>query len=193
MNNPVRVALQRYLMARWFERLGGRVPAGLGLEIGCGRGAALRPLRERFGLRWIVGMDLDPHMLRLARRRDPGAALVLADATRTPFADGTFDAVFDLGAIHFVAGWESALDEVRRILRAGGRYYFEWVTGPFLRAFYPLATHGFERMRVPTPDGLIAALERRGLAVGERVLRPRVAASATWLVGDVIGVGRVTP
>jgi hypothetical protein len=28
--------------------------------------------------------------------------------------------------------------------------------------------------------------------VGERVLQPRFAASATWLVGDVIGVGRVT-
>ncbi len=193
MNNPVRACLQRYLMARWFERLGWRVPAGVGLEIGCGRGAALRPLRERFALRRIVGLDLDPVMLGRARRRGPGVPLVLADGLQLPFGDGAFDAVFDFGAIHFVANWESALDEVRRVLRGGGRYYFEWVTGRFLRTFYPLATQGFERMRVPTPDALLAALERRGLAVGDRVLRPRLAAAATWLVGDVIGVGRVTP
>jgi len=191
MNNPARLALQRRLMARWFERLGGSVPGGAGLEIGCGRGAALGMLRERLGLRRVVGLDLDPRMLRLARRRADGP-LVLADALRLPFADGSFDAVFDFGAIHFVASWESALDEVRRVLRAGGRYYFEWVTGRFLRAFYPFATRGFETMRVPTPDALLAALERRGLDPSGRVLRPRLAAAATWLVGDVVGVARVT-
>jgi SAM-dependent methyltransferase len=193
MNNAVRAGLQRWLMARWFERLGGRIPEGRGLEVGCGRGAALRMLRERFGLREMVGLDLDPRMLVRAKRFAGGAELVLADATRAPFRDGSFDAVFDFGAIHFVADWERALDEVRRVLRPGGRYYFEWVTGRFLRAFYPFATQGFERMRVPGPDELLAALERRGLPVGNRVVRPRLAAAATWLVGDVIGVGLVTP
>ena len=191
MNNAVRAGLQRRLMARWFERLGGRVAGGRGLEIGCGRGAALRMLRERFGLAEMVGLDVDPRMLGLARRRAPDAALILADATRAPLADESFDAVFDFGAIHFVAEWERALDEVRRLLRPGGRYYFEWVTGKFLRAFYPLATRGFERMRAPGPDELLDALGRRGLEVRGRVVRPRLAASATWLVGDVIGVGRV--
>lgn len=193
MNNAARAGLQRWLMARWFERLGGRIPGGRGVELGCGRGAALGMLRDRFGLRELIGLDLDPRMLGLARCRDSKAALVLADATRAPFADASFDAVFDFGAIHFVAEWERALDEVRRLLRPGGRYYFEWVTGRFLRAFYPLATRGFERMRVPGPAELLEALGRRGLEVGGRVLRPRIAASATGLVGDVIGVGRVTP
>ncbi len=116
--------------------------------------------------------------------------MLLADATGTPFRDATFDAVFDFGAIHFIAPWEQALDEVRRVLKPGGRYYFEWVTGRFLRGFYPLATHSFERMRVPEPDTLLSALERRGLAVDGRVVYPRVAAAATWLIGDVIGVAR---
>lgn len=192
MNNAVRAGLQRHLMARWFERLGGRVPEGRGLEVGCGRGAALGMLRERFGLREIVGLDLDPRMLAPARYHADGATLVLADATGLPLRDASFDAVFDFGAIHFVADWERALDEVRRVLRPGGRYYFEWVTGRFLRAFYPFATRGFERMRVPRPDALLSALERRGLPVGDRVVRPRLAAATTWLVGDLIGVGRVT-
>jgi ubiquinone/menaquinone biosynthesis C-methylase UbiE len=131
-------------------------------------------------------------MLAKARRTLRGAPLVLADVTLAPFADASFDAVFDFGAIHFVADWERALDEVRRVLKPGGRYYFEWVTGRFLRSFYPLATQGFERMAAPEPEALVAALARRGLSVGDRVIHPRFAASVTWLVGDVIGVARVT-
>ncbi len=42
---------------------------------------------------------------------------------------------------------------------------------------------------MPEPDTLLSALERRGLAVDGRVVYPRVAAAATWLIGDVIGVG----
>jgi SAM-dependent methyltransferase len=189
MNNPARTFLQGRVMARWLEHLGGRVPGGRGLEVGCGRGAALDMLRERFGLARLVGIDFDPRMLALAAEEAPVA---LADATLAPFGDATFDAVFDFGAIHFIAPWERALDEVRRVLRPGGRYYFEWVTGGFLRAFYPLATRGFERMTVPEPANLVAALERRGLAVGDRVMRPRLTAATTWLVGDVIGVASVT-
>ena len=45
-------------------------------------------------------------------------------------------------------------------------------------------------MAVPGPGDLVAALERRGLAVEGRMMRPRLAAAATWLVGDVIGVAR---
>ncbi len=189
MNNGARAWLQRRWMAGWFERLGGRVPGGRALEVGCGRGAAIRMLRDRFGLSEVVGLDIDPRMLAAARHRAAGAPLVLADVTGTPFPEASFDAIFDFGAIHFVADWEKALDEVRRMLKPGGRYYFEWVTGRFLRAFYPLATRGFERMRAPGAEGLLEALGRRGLAVGERVVRPRLAANVTGLTGDVIGVG----
>ncbi len=192
MNNPARLWLQRRIMAPWLERLGGKVPGGRGLELGCGRGAALALLRERFGLRAITGLDLDPRMLAAGRRRGP-TPLVLGDATAIPFAAESFDAVFDFGAVHVIADWERALEEVRRVLKPGGRYYFEWVTGRFLRAFYPLAMEGRGRMAVPGPAALLSALERRGLAVEGRVTYPRLAAAATWLVGDVIGVARVSP
>lgn len=188
MNNPVRTWLQRRYVANLFERLGGRVDSGRVLEVGCGRGALLSTLRGRFGAREVVGLDIDARMLRRARGRE---RLVLGDVTALPFAGASFDAVFDFGAIHFVAAWERALDEVRRVLRPGGRYFFEWVTGPLLRSLYPLAAEGFERMHAPSPDTLLAALERRGLEVGRACARSRFAAAGTYLVGDVIGVGRV--
>ena len=185
MNNPVRAWLQRGYIAGLFERLGGRV-GGRALEVGCGRGAMLDTLRGRFGARQVVGLDVDPRMLALARPRAGG--LVLADVTAIPFSAACFDAVFDFGAVHFVQDWERGLDEIRRVLRPGGRYYFEWVTGRLLRSLYPLAAEGFARMHAPDAATLLAALEARGLRVGEAVARPRAAAAVTYLVGDVIGV-----
>lgn len=192
MNNPARAWLQRTYVAGLFERLGGRVPGGRVLEVGCGRGALLGTLRARFGAREVVGLDLDPRMLARARRRPSrsaeGARLLLADVGALPAGSASFDAVFDFGAVHFVSDWERALGEVRRVLRPGGRYYFEWVTGRVLRLVYPLAAEGFERMRGPSRRELLARLEAHGLRVGDAVAYPRVAAALTYLVGDVIGV-----
>jgi SAM-dependent methyltransferase len=165
------------------------------LEAGCGRGAAAETLVSRFGAGQVVALDLDARMLARARRArgdgPRGPLLLQADVVAMPFADASFDAVFDFGAIHIVADWERALDEVRRVLRPGGRYYFEWVTGNILRSLYPLAAENFQGMSVPDVETLLAALDDRGLRVGTAVARPRVAAAVTYLVGDVIGVGRV--
>jgi SAM-dependent methyltransferase len=191
MNNAARAALQRNFVAASLWELGGAPAHGPVLEVGCGGGAGLELIRERFGADRAFGLDLDPRMISTARRRlGAGARLLLADATRIPAAHASFDAVFDFGAIHLVPEWEAALDEVRRVLKPGGAYYFEWVTGRALRALYPVVTEGFRGMRVPDAGGLLAALERRGIAVGGRLVRPAVLAW-TNLVGDVIGVGRV--
>jgi SAM-dependent methyltransferase len=186
MNNPARAFLQRRYVSGIFERLGGRVPDGNVLEVGCGRGALLETLRRRFGAGRVVGLDLDPRMLTTARPR-PGNVLA-ADVTAIPLPAESLDAVFDFGAVHFVADWERALDEVRRVLRPGGRYYFEWVTGRLLRSLYPLAAERFSRMDAPDAHALLVALERRGLRTAGAVARPRAVAAATYLVGDVIGV-----
>lgn len=191
MNNAARAALQRNFVADSLFELGGTPNPGPALEVGCGGGVGLELIRERFGATHAVGLDLDPKMIARARRRlGGGALLALADAARIPAADRSFDAVFDFGALHLVPEWETALDEVRRVLRPGGAYYFEWVTGRALRALYPAVTEGFRAMAVPDPFALIAALGRRGIAVGDRFVRPGLLAW-TNLVGDVIGVGKV--
>jgi ubiquinone/menaquinone biosynthesis C-methylase UbiE len=195
MNNAARAGLQRRYVVPTLRRLGGAFVPNLALEVGCGGGAGINLVREGFGARRVLAFDLDPRMIARARRRlavRPGgrALLALGDATEIPAGDGSFDAVFDFGAIHLVPEWEKALDEVRRVLRPGGAYFFEWVTGRALRAFYPAVTEGFRGMTVPDAAGLLDALERRGIVVGRNFVRPRPLA-ATNLVGDVIGVGRV--
>ena len=58
-------------------------------------------------------------MLRVARRRFPGTALVRANE-QLPFRAGAFDAVVALGFMEYLADPESALSEMRRVVRPKG-------------------------------------------------------------------------
>ena len=194
MNNPARYVGQRYA-ASWLERLGGRVEGGRALEVGCGRGLGVKIILERFGAAAVEALDLDPKMIECAWRSlaTYGLARVqlgVGDVTSLKAADATFDAVFDFGAIHLEPNWRKALAEVRRVLKPGGRFFFEWVTSSILRLPYPLVTEAFGRMEPPGPRLLMQELEREGIIVGQRFVCPRVAALSGF-VGDLVGVGRV--
>jgi ubiquinone/menaquinone biosynthesis C-methylase UbiE len=92
------------------------------LDVGCGTGALLEVVRERWPGGVGVGVDLSPEMLAIARRRlPPTVALVAADAGRLPFADGSFDLATSTSALHHWTEPETALAEVARVLRPGGR------------------------------------------------------------------------
>src|SRR6266704_2598932 len=194
MNNAARRLGQSYA-ASWLERLGGRVDGGRVLEVGCGRGIGVRLILERFGAATVDALDLDPKMIESARRRLAAygwarVQLSVGDVTCIQAGDATFDAVFDFGAIHLEPNWRQALGEVRRVLKPGGKFFFEWVTSSVLRVPYPLVTEAFGRMQAHGPGQLMQELERRGIVVGQSFVCPRLAA-LTGFVGDLVGVGRV--
>ena len=86
----------RRLNHRLLERALGRALSAIGegrtvLDAPCGTGI-LTPFLARRGLR-IVGADISPAMLALARERPEGARLVRADLENPPYRPGTFDAV----------------------------------------------------------------------------------------------------
>src|SRR3954452_7931464 len=62
--------------------------SGLCLDIGCGTGRNFETIRATG--RSVVGVDFSADQLRLARSRTDGP-LMVADAARLPFADGSFD------------------------------------------------------------------------------------------------------
>jgi ubiquinone/menaquinone biosynthesis C-methylase UbiE len=136
MNNPIRAAVQRRIEGALLERLGGPLPGPRVLEIGCGRGVGVEVLLDRFGAERVDGFDLDPEMVELARRRlvDRGARarLWVGDAGAIDAPDATYDAVFDFGIIHHIPDWRSAVREVHRVLRPGGRFYAEEVLDRFI-------------------------------------------------------------
>lgn len=192
MNNPVRALVQRRHEARLMERLGGRTEGLRVLEIGCGRGVGTEIIFERFGAREVHAFDIDPDMVARARRRlsrYPADRLRLSvgDAAALDAEDESFDAVFDFGIIHHVPGWRRAVLEVARVLRPGGRFFFEEVTRQALsRRFYrtflshPPPSNWFDAAE------FVAEVERCGIAVGGN--------TAGWFFGDfVVGVGRRAP
>ena len=176
MNNPLREALQRHYEAPLLERLGGRLPGKRVLEIGCGRGIGTEIILRRFGASEVHAFDLDPDMVERARRRLAHAApgrvkLWVGDATRIAASDATYDAVFDFGIIHHVPDWRGAVSEVRRVLKPGGRFFFEEVTRHALErwSYRTFLVHPTESRF--SADEFIAELERQGIRVGNRVVQ----------------------
>ncbi len=188
MNNPLRSLIQRLYEARLFERLGGRTDGETVLEIGCGRGVGTEIIFERFGAKKVHAFDLDPEMVKLARRRlsayrEDQLTLSVGDATAIEADEASFDTVFDFGIIHHVPDWQRAVAEVARVLRPGGRFFFEEVTKQALdravyrRLFAHPAENRFGR------DEFVGELEGRGIAVGNNVV--------VRLFGDfIVGAGR---
>ncbi|UCF47781.1 MAG: class I SAM-dependent methyltransferase [Myxococcales bacterium] len=136
MNNPLRAAVQRYYEARRLRDMGGVMNAGHALEIGCGRGVGAEIILELFGADRVDAFDLDEDMVRRAEARlerfGDRVRLWTGDATAIQAEDETYDAVFDFGIIHHIPDWRSALREVYRVLKPGGRFYADEMFERFL-------------------------------------------------------------
>jgi ubiquinone/menaquinone biosynthesis C-methylase UbiE len=134
MNNPVRALVQRHVEARWLLEMGGGLGGGHALELGCGRGVGTELIFEQFGAARVDALDLDPEMIRLARKRLRGrdVRIFVGDAEHIDAADGTYDAAFDFAIIHHIPAWRNAVHEVFRVLRPGARFYVEEVLARFI-------------------------------------------------------------
>jgi hypothetical protein len=122
--------------ATWNTRFGDDMPAytaavaragiragGVAIDVGCGTGRALPALRQAVGPGGaVIAADLTPEMLDQARPecQAAGAALVLADARRLPFADASADALFAAGLVNHLPDTEAGLRELARVTRPGG-------------------------------------------------------------------------
>ncbi len=188
MNNPVRALVQRRYEAVLMERLGERIEGQRVLEIGCGRGVGTEIIFERFGAREVDAFDLDPDMIAQAQRRlsaysSDRLRLFVGDAAAINAQDASYDAVFDFGIVHHVPDWQQAIKEISRVLRPGGRFFFEEVTKQALdRWFYRMFLDHPTTNRF-TAKEFVAELERQGITVGSNQIE--------WFLGDfVVGVGR---
>lgn len=170
MNNPVRSMIQRMYEAPLLKRIGGRVDNMRVLEVGCGCGNGTELIFEMFGARKVRTFDIDPDMVSRASRRLAGygtdrLALSLGDVTAIGENDETFDAVFDFAILHHVPNWQEAVAEIHRVLKPGGRFFFEEVTSHALNrwSYRTFMLHPKENRF----DGkeFVAELERQGIRV----------------------------
>jgi len=94
-------------------------PGGWYLDVGAGSGQAAMQLSAEYGVN-VVALDRSSRMGRLVASRGL-PHVVVADAHRLPFAAGFFDGVSADRVLQHLDDPETALDELVRVLRAGGR------------------------------------------------------------------------
>jgi len=114
-------------------KIGGQRDAGIALDLACGTGIFTRPIAKQMEL--VVGMDLSWPMLRCAHRlveknRIRNILLVRATALKIPFVDGAFSYVNCCGALHLFWQTDTALKEIRRIIRPGGGFSVQTTIRP---------------------------------------------------------------
>jgi SAM-dependent methyltransferase len=116
------------------------------LEVGVGMGADHLEW-ARASPRTLVGMDLTRRAVEHTRTRLRGEGLhpvvLLADAERLPFRDGSFDTVYSWGVLHHSPDTPAAIDEIARVLRPSGvaklmLYHRRSITGYLLWLRYAL-------------------------------------------------------
>jgi ubiquinone/menaquinone biosynthesis C-methylase UbiE len=90
------------------------------LDAGCGSGIFTGEVLARRAT--VVGLDLSLPMLGAARRRHARARFfgLCADLSALPCADASFDRVWSMTAIEFIADAAPALAELERVTRPGG-------------------------------------------------------------------------
>jgi ubiquinone/menaquinone biosynthesis C-methylase UbiE len=137
----------------------------------CGTGVFLDVLARDF--RFVVGADISIDMVRRTREdaRKSLKGLVCADADRLPFADAFFDVVNVRGALHHVNPVDTALKEMRRVLRPGGMVIISEPCDDFIlvrkmrELMYSRMNYFDEDERTFLSADLISALQRTGFRV----------------------------
>lgn len=151
----------RGLPQQEWDELTDRLAAELGdarcLEIGVGTGRIALPLHQR-GAR-LVGVDISIPMLDRLKVNAGGQApfpVAVADATRLPFKDASYDALLASHVFHLIPNWREAADEALRVVRPGGVLlvdlgggvetpWREWLADIF-------RDHGIEQVRLGITD-----------------------------------------
>lgn len=148
------------------------------MEVGCGTG---RVLRDLAGLgHQAVGLDLDPLLLRYARRRlaelDLSAELIQGDMRDFNLDDPIDLAISPINGIGYLtdpAELDRHLQAVAANLSKGGVYIIEMSFGPIEKEFLgKSAPWAFTRnnMRVLADWRLLRVEEETGLAINEATL-----------------------
>ena len=107
--HPIAQALREVLRGHGARRV---------LEVGCGTGQWLARLVGDG--RQLAGLDPSLEMLRRAKTRAAGAALVQGWGEALPFAAASWDAVYLVHVMHHLQDWHAGLVQARRVLAPGG-------------------------------------------------------------------------
>lgn len=135
------------------------------LDVGAGTGTLAIMIKRQEPEAQVIGIDGDPHILSIARKKDARSGTKVAfdagNAAALPYADQSFDRVLSTLVMSLLSREEKtlAIGETYRVLRSGGephiadfsRPHTRWgrLIAPRMRRFEPIADN---------LDGLLPAL-----------------------------------
>ncbi len=117
------------------------------LDLAAGTGTSSEPF-DAAGVH-VVPCDFSVGMLQVGKARRPDLPFTAGDATRLPFADGSFDAVTISFGLRNVVDTPTALAEMLRVTRPGGRLVVCEFSTPSWAPFRTLYTEYLMRALPP--------------------------------------------
>ncbi|MEV6970073.1 class I SAM-dependent methyltransferase [Hamadaea sp. NPDC051192] len=176
------------------------------LDVGTGTGTVAALAVERGAA--VTAADAEPSMVAYARDRVPAAHIVEAILPELPFDDGVFDAVVANFVLNHVGDPRTAVAELRRVTRPGGRVgvtIWPYPQPPLQRLWadaveVPGLVRPAERVSVApeldfarTPSGLAGLLSEAGLGeVGcDTVTWEHVTDAEDWWSGPASGIASI--
>ena len=133
--NALAMAQRERILREALARRGVEALDGLDiLEVGCGTGNELsRLVAAGAEPRRLSGIDLREGAIGEARRGVPEAHLVVGDASRLPYPDGSFDLVYPATALSSMPSRSMRVQvaaEMRRVVRPGGLIVSDFAWNP---------------------------------------------------------------
>jgi SAM-dependent methyltransferase len=174
------------------------------LDVGCGTGVAAIAAAECVGASGSVSaVDINPGMLAVARAQSDTVLWTEAAAEDLPFTDESFDVVLSQFSLMFLANRTTALQEMARVSKAGGRIaILTWETlarSPAYVRLVPLlekivGSDAADALAAPfvlgEPEDIAAELDLAGLKVSEHRILTGTARHASldgWLDTEIGG------
>lgn len=94
------------------------------LDVGCGTGEFERLLLRENPYQQVTGVDISEKMLAIAQNKCsayPQISFYTASASALPFTNKSFDVIVSASAFHFFDHPDTALQQMKRVLKPNGR------------------------------------------------------------------------
>jgi demethylmenaquinone methyltransferase/2-methoxy-6-polyprenyl-1,4-benzoquinol methylase len=190
--DPLNLVISAFQEPRWRRRavaLAQLGPGGRAIDIATGTGKVAADLHRRVQAGGeVIGVDISPGMIGVARRRFEGRAgltFVVGDALALPAPDAAFDAATIAFGMRNLPDYGLGFAEMRRVVRPGGRVVCLEIARPrsrlarILRAWFDRIVPVIGRLagqggayaylvrsvrNYPAPDAIAGIMRGAGLA-----------------------------
>jgi ubiquinone/menaquinone biosynthesis C-methylase UbiE len=163
-DRPIGVASRRYALNALSKHVAIRQGTVL-MDIGCANGYMLQDMQTSFPNAAVIGCDYAVAPLKKLSERIKGVPLLQLDLVNSQLPDQFCDAIVLLNVLEHIEDDETALSQVKRMLRRKGIFVIEVPSGPHLYDPFDRLLGHFRRYRMPE---LVQKLQNAGFEILDR-------------------------